>query len=150
MLLIHLWLLMYVTMASTLSVATFSCFAPALRVSVHAHVLLMVRISPVKFGRLESVRCSGSGLWNSHLLRAQQLHMRLQCSVNLSRPTCAAYQSRLLWSARLTSRILHCSALVSVFCLCHWFRFWLGAESFIYTESFFTRFPLRKFGMSLQ
>lgn len=102
--------------------------------SAHAYKLWMVR----------------SARWNSCLLWAQQLHMRLQHSVNLSRPTCAAYQSRLLWSARLTSHVLHCLALVSVFCLRLWFCFWLGAEWFIYTESFFPQFPLRKFGMSLQ
>lgn len=81
---------MYVTTASTLSGATFSCFTLS--------ALTITSYQWFGFHLLD--------LLDSHMLWAQQLHVRLRYSVNLSRPTCAAYHSRLLWSARLTFSIV--------------------------------------------
>lgn len=106
--------------------------------SPHSHPH-MVRISPIR-----STCCIRSSLGNSRLLRAQQLHMRLQYSVNLSWPTCAAHQSHLLRSPHLVFSVLRPLSVSFVFTadfelfIQHWVIFHVIPPQEIWTESLVT------------
>lgn len=139
-------LLKYVTMALMLSVATFCHFMPALWVHTlicckwcrfHLFILAGSRAPAAASSAYEihvCCECSSSTCDSSAQLTCQgppALPIRAaSCDHHVSRSPLFAPRQRLL-----------SSPLISLL---------IGAEWFIYTESFLTQFPLRKFGMSLQ
>lgn len=146
MLLIHLRLLMYVTMASMLSVATFCCFTATIWVTT---------LTWCKWCRFHLIIRAGSRApaavspaWEIHVCCERSSStcdsgVQLTCqgppALPIRAPSCDRQISQSpLFAPR--QRLLS-SPLISLL---------IGAEWFIYTESFFTLFPLRKFGMSRQ